>query len=779
MMKNLLALLLLVLSTVFPLRAAVTVRTVDFLETMDLSVNAAGPVLVRMDPVRDRVIVANTNSSSLSLIDGETGKVTNIPLGGRALQHLKDEALTIRRATGEVFLIGDGCFLAVSPESGSSRTIRTDVQFESIAVDESTGNVFLAGRESEKLGFLEAGSDRFELLDWTEGTEDLINANQTPPPPIRKVIADGSLGVIAAVDGTRSRIDLFDGGSGLRKESRTIGLTSGGRWHLAGYDGEEHALYLVMETGARNVIQAGRFDIDGREDRVVSLPGLREGVGIGCHPERDEVYIPYDNHPTVHVVSFTDGGAVHEVKIPAYGNDASTVDGRNDVLYVASWAHGEIDVVDLRDRRLVKRITGLGILPHMFTMTFDPKRRLLYFPRGATAVNGTFGTAVSVLDPGTEELGKIRTGWAPVDLIEVPGGERFLVFGAEDRMAEVRPDGSFEIHRLPYDFPVAAAHGPGDLVYLSYGPHQTYWPTVYIWGAKNGILTIDPGDLSFSDRRIPRQAFEMVQDDGGTLYFTQNNWGKEEQFLGLLPDEIRLYDPARRIALGDTVVRETTQRLLRSDRDTDRLYLVRVGETDDDPGILQVIDTGTRQVEKRITVGRTPTDVVVDDESIYVTGFDSGTISIIDRETFDTEVRQTDGTPLDLCLLDGTVYCIDHTASTLIEVGGSDEPIPVPAPGRPDNMFAWQSRHELIITCHDTDRLTVLSFDPARREFSTIHREFHPFGATGFDTRNSSFYLRGQFGDALFRLTEGREDGQGRLWITDFLAGKLFIIELD
>jgi hypothetical protein len=36
--------------------------------------------------------------------------------------------------------------------------------------------------------------------------------------------------------------------------------------------------------------------------------------------------------------------------------------------------------------------------------------------------------------------------------------------------------------------------------------------------------------------------------------------------------------------------------------------------------------------------------------------------------------------------------------------------------------------------------------------------------------------VRGQFGDALFEITRGKTDADGRLWITDFLSGKLFIL---
>ncbi len=475
--------------------AEVTVTTVDFLSGEGLSVNAAGPQLVQIDESRNRLIVANTLTSSLTIYDCGTGERTNIPVGGRSLQHLKSEAMTFSRKTGDVYLVGSGCIYIVSPEKGTSRTILTDVQFESIAVDDLTGNVFVAGRESKSLGMVKAGSRKLSNRDWLDTSERLMNLNATPPPPIRKVIADNNLGRIIAVDGLQPTLYIFDGQNGKLLESRELPLESGGRWHLAGYNETRHQLYLVIERSDRKVVQAARIDISGDRDMVVPLPEFTEGVGIIYNPGREEVYVPYDNHPSVHVVGFDGVGTVDEVKLPAYGNDAAAVDVANHKLYVGSWAYGEIDVVNLKTQSLEKRITDLGIIPHMFTIAFNPNDGRVYFPKGASAVNGTFGAAITALDPDTEKTKKIYTGWSPIELVDVPSRGSMFVFNSEDQFAEVRPDGSFDTYDLPFDWPVTALRNAEGDVYLSYGPHQSYWPTVYIWGAKNGVLTIDADDL--------------------------------------------------------------------------------------------------------------------------------------------------------------------------------------------------------------------------------------------------------------------------------------------
>jgi YVTN family beta-propeller protein len=757
--------------------ADVSVSKIDFLPLAGVSINAAGPLLVQYDGARNRLVAANTLSSSISIIDCASGSVENIPIGGRALQHLKSEAMTIRKSTGEIYLIGVRCFHIVSPDEMTSRTIRTEVQFESIAVDEESGNVFVVGRESKSLGFLPASSEKLKTRKWLDWREDLVNLNATPPPPIRKVIADPGLGRVLAVDGITSTLYLFDAKSGKEKASRPLGLAKGGRWHLAGYDCNTHCLYLVTETSERKVTEAAKIDVDGGDDVIVQLPQYTEGVGVNYNPARDEIYIPYDNHPSVHVVTFANGGNVDEIAIPAYGNDASAIDVENDILYIASWAFGEIDIVDLETRRLKKRITGLGIIPHMFTIAYNPRSGLIYFPKGATAVNGTFGAAITVLDPEAETLEKIYTGWAPVDLIEMESRNSFLVFNSEDHFAEVHADGIREMFPLPYDYPIEAIHCPGRDVYLSYGPHQSYWPTVYIWDAKNGILTIDKDDLGFYDRRIPRQAHKMQLDDNGVLYFTQNNWGREEQFLGTLEDGVRVFEANRRIRLEDEVEREITQRILRYDPDLRRFYLVRIGEKNEDPSTLQVIDQTDGAVAGKIQLGITAVDLLFDHRNIYVANFDSRSVSIIDKTDFSTGEIETGEQPFRLCRCGDGVFVIHHAGNTVKEVEEGGKTFRLPRKGLPDNCFTWND--DIIITSHGENSLHIIRFDPGSEEFTVLHEERYPFGDTRFDSGNVSFYVRGQFGDGIFEITEGKTDREGRLWITDFLSGKLFILEAE
>ncbi len=777
--KALLTVILFVIPVIF-LNGNTGVQTVDFLALKGLKTNGAGPLLTMADNSRNRVVLVNTNTSSVSIIEGPDHKVRNIPIKTRVPQYLKAEAAIIDGNTGNIYIIGTRSLHIVFPEDGSSKTVDTGQQYEMVAVNEANGDAFLVGRASKVLLRVRLKSLKPEPLPWVDHVENLANLNQTPPPPIRKVVCDNKLQRVVALDGFTHTLYLFSAKRGKLLKKRTLNVKGGTRWHTAGYDQATHHLYTVIETAKRSAIEAIKIDIINGNDVVVPLPGLTEAVGVTYNPSLQEVYIPYDNHPSLHVVDFKPGSAPHEIAIPTYGNDATAIDIENNRLYISCWGYGDVEVVDLKKRRFIKAIKGVGILPHMFNMVFHPGSGHLMIPIGATAVNGSFGASLTALDPVSEKKLIIRTGWSPVALVELEGDKGFMVFNSEDEVAVVSVEGKAEFHQLPDDvrFVNNAIPGGDGVVIASYGPHQSYWPTVYIWAAKNGILTIDPTDMTFYDRRTPRLAHQMVKDKNGALYALQNNWGGEAQFLVSFPDNVRFPNLGnQRLELPDQVVTETTQRILKYDEDKNWLYIVRVGESNAEPGILQIYDLAGKKLKLSYPTGLTPTDLIFDGENIYIANFDSDTVTAVAKEDFSVQRYKTGEKPFKLALLGNDLYCINHNGKSLqvFKKAGGSQTYPLPHEGKSDNIFANQDK--LIITGHSESTLYIDSFDPKSQSFETIHKSEYPFGETTVDTDNSSFYLRGQFGDGIFELNQIKQDKRGRLWITDYLSGKLFIIK--
>ncbi|MEN8222720.1 MAG: hypothetical protein ABFR36_05630 [Acidobacteriota bacterium] len=749
---------------------------VNFLKSIGTDFNGLGPLLVKYDEVRNRVVLLNTNSSSISLINGKNNKVENIPVAGRVPQYLKEGSFVINRKKGNIYFLSRNKLIVVFPDTKTSKAFNTLYQYEMIAVDEISGNCFLAGRESKKIAFLDLKKGNIKYKKIFDKTEKMKNLNQTPPPPIRKIIADTELRKIFIFDGYSSLLYTLNINTAKVISKRRLNIKKGERFHFAGYDNSGHNLYIVSETGKRKDIQALKIDCRNGKDTYVDLPELTEGVGITLNTKRDEIYIPYDNHPVVHIVNFKDGGSYKKVDIPSYGNDASAIDHKKDLLYVASWAYGEIYVIDLVKQKLKKRIKDIGILPHMFSIAFNSKNRELYIPLGATAVNGSFGSALTSLNTDTWEKKKVKTGWGPVDLIELEKDGSFLVFNTEAGFAKISSNGKSEYHKLPYPYPVTAAKSDKGNIFLSYGPHQSYWPAVYIWGAKNGILEIDKGSLQIFDRRIPRLAQKIVFDKSGGLYGLQNSWGKEKLFLTYFPNGIRMFAPQKRLYFYSEIERENIQRVLKYDKDTDHLYIVKTAEKDSDNGSLLVVNAEDKMLIKEIETGRTPTDLQFDNNFIFISNFDSDSITKVDKKTFRTTTLKTGKHPLKVIADKKNIWSLNHTSRSIQSIGENKRTFVIPGGLYPDNFALFGKK--LYITAHRKDEFRIFSLDTENQKLNEIYKFSYPYGDTSFDTSNTAFYLRGQFGDSIYEISKIKQGKDGKLWITDLLSGRLFIITL-
>ena len=70
--------------------------------------------------------------------------------------------------------------------------------------------------------------------------------------------------------------------------------------------------------------------------------------------------------------------------------------------------------------------------------------------------------------------------------------------------------------------------------------------------------------------------------------------------------------------------------------------------------------------------------------------------------------------------------------------------------------------------------MTEFTFNAAfRRE---LQKSAHHYGEVSFDRAEAAFGLRSQWGDGIFRITDMALDDQNRLWVTDYLGGKLWVL---
>jgi hypothetical protein len=131
--------------------------------------------------------------------------------------------------------------------------------------------------------------------------------------------------------------------------------------------------------------------------------------------------------------------------------------------------------------------------------------------------------------------------------------------------------------------------------------------------------------------------------------------------------------------------------------------------------------------------------------------------------------------PIKMALVDTVLYVMCQGENVIQEFSDSRKEYAFPLFGRPNNIELIDDK--LVITSHSENLFLVYYFDINTKNIKLIFTDDYPYGDTSYDHNNTAFYLRGQWGDSVFEITKIVADEKGRVLITDYLSGKLFIIE--
>ncbi len=758
--------------------------TIDFLSHLNIEANALAPQAVCADSRRNRVFAACANSSAVAVIDGAAGRTKVIPVGSRMPRRFREAAMAVSAATGRLFLAAGGQLIVVDPERTSARVIALPDDYETVALHGENDRAYLVGRTCSTLAIVDLDADlppRFVSLG--EASPELAFSAASAPPAIRRLFVDAALERIYVVDGTAARLFVIDARTEALLSSRDLPVDPHPRWHFGGFDPSSGRIFVALENGRREAAEAIAIDPREGKDRKIAIPkGHTEPAGVKADPERGELFVCYDNNTVIHAITFDNEPEIEAIDLPerGMGVNATVYDPRHRTLYAATWMQAALYVVDMESRKRVFTVPFFPVYPHMNSMALNEANGKIYVPSGSTAVNGTFGSALTVFDPRTLTVEKVLTGWGPVSLAPRPGSDDFYVACSEQQLALVRADGSYSLHPLPHPYPRELAAFPGrERVHLVYGPHSSMWPSFYIGGTRTGILSIgnDPGDII--DQQTHRLVQGLLFDGGGRLWTLQNTWGAEEPLIVRFPAG---GEPWQAVRLPGKVANECLLRLLAEDREAGVIYAGRVGNLNTEKGRVYLLDAADGTMINDVEVGVTPTAICLAPQGseCYVANFDSDTVTVIREAGRDCSTIPVGHKPLalDVDLSSGSVYAVNHLGESLTRISGIETTqIPLPPDALPNNILVDQTTGRVLVTAHAASEFRIYDLDPRNGKADTIHTASFPYGEITFDQANAAFGERAQWGDGLFRITDMAIDRRGFVWVTDYLGGKLHIVK--
>ncbi len=762
------------------LTGGIEIKEFDLLKEKKFTVNAAGPLLLCSDDKNENIYIINSISSSITVFNSKSKIIKNIPTGSRTPPFLKNDSFCLNSAANKFIFTTYKSLNVLNITNLFVKNFPCSFQPESVAYSQKEETIFAASSETKKIVAVNLKKESVKEIPLFSRQEEIKNLNMTPPPPIRKIIVDDTLQKVFFFDGMENDLIVMNLNNLKIIQRLKLDLPLVKRWHKTGYDSKKHQAYFVLETDSRKVILAFRINLESFSIDKIELKGLAEGVGYAFNCQKQEVYISYDNDPYIEVVSFNKPEKKTElIAVAAYGNDALVLDGENNLLYCASWAFGEIDIVDLTSKTMVKRVKNAGILPHMFSMIFHKPDRSVYYLKGATAVNGSFGAALLKFDPQTDQITKIKYGWPLADFIKTENA--IIAFNSEDEMAEISTnDSKIIFSNLPVEYPHKAILSPfSERIYLSFGAHQSFWPAVYIWAARNGILTLKP-DKTFEERRLARLAPDFCLLDNDRLIALQNNWGEENQFLALFPDCYQ--EPnlgTNHHQLSEKMINETRQRILLYDKFSQWLLVLKTGETDYEQGTLSIVNAGDLKELKNIRTSRSPIDIAVSRNKIYIASIAENKVDIIEKINFTKNEVLTAREPVKIAIGANDELLILNQGANCLEVISQNkkETFKLPCSGFPDNMELI-SPETLIITSYQKNRADIIRFNLKTKKFSLLYNYEFNFGQTALNNHLNSFFIFLQFADNRLRLSQIKNFNNDIL-ISDYLSSKIIRIRLN
>jgi DNA-binding beta-propeller fold protein YncE len=764
---------------------------VDFAKLSGLNGNAQGSHILIADNVNSRVFAACVNSSSVAIIDAKTDKVTVIPVSGRMPRRLRVQGAAVNHITGEFAVAGQNSVVIVDTAKSKSRTVPLPEDFTSVAMDEKNGNVLAVGRLSGDLAVITPGADKALFVPYGTKEQDVQYFAVSPPTPIRTVWVDQEDRKIYIFDGTQPKLFVLDADTLKTLNVRDLPLSPFPRWHWGGPDWEDSRFYLSVEDDQRVSRFAVSVDLKGSDDIVVELPsGATEPTGVSISTKRNELYIPYDNNDFIHAVSFSPQPKVEQIPHTAkYGIDSSAFDEDKGLLYAPSWAEGIMFEINVAERKVNHHTPYFPVYPHMNNFAFLPKLGKIYIPSGATAVNGTFGSLITVFNVNTLEQKTIRTGWSPVSLVGIPGKDLFFVFSSDQSFAIVSPGGSVKFKNLPYPYLHDSLYNPSDgNVYAAYGPHYSVFPAYYIRATRGGFYTLNTDGEMVAERQTDRLAQKALIDDSGTLWATENIWGKEEPRL--IYFDLKNNSRWGKLMLPPAIDNECALRGLKKNPFNGDLWILRNGDRSSDKGMMYRINPSTKALLATYETGITPTDIAFLENFAIACSFTEDKVTVVNAASENAgeekvfEINIGDG-PIAIAADPSRkeAFVLNHLDSTLSVLICKDNAIQlkknlkIPGGYKPGNIFF--AGGSMYISGHKYDRLVLYRFNPKTEQFKVIMTHNYPYGEISFNQSNAAFANTAQWGDAVYRLNEFALDSKGRLWITDYLSGKLWIVIIN
>ena len=573
----------------------------------------SNPQALVVNPVTNKVYVANSHADgTVTVIDGDIRQMTTLAVGN------SPSALAVNPLTNRVYVASQGATGTVAVIDGASDTVIATLSVggspSDVAVDSSANRIYVANRASDSVTVVNGADNSTAKISTGAGSSPVaVGVNSVTH---KVYVACQGTGRVAVIDESTRLTSLVAVGAGVT----TLALDSAG-----------NRVYAV--AGEQNQVTV----IDGTTDTVVA------SVAVGAHPlavafnsATGQIYTANAGDNTVTAIDAASG---HSTTLAVgAGPTALAVDIVTNKIYVASESSNTVSVIDGATNTLSKASVG----SNPTAVLVNPAADKIY-------VASPGSNRVTVLDDNTHSTTDVATGNSPRALALNPLTNKVYVANFGDRSVTV-VDG--------------ATNAP---------------TTIDLGGSPRGVA-VNPATNRIYVATASQDALAVIDGTAGSVLNTI--------VLGVTPAAVAVNPVTNTIyasspsgnslvmidgatSAASLVAVGHSPRNLAVNPVTNRVYVVNAGDN-----TVTVIDGSTGSAVATVAVGNGPRTVAVNPitNRAYVANFKDNTVTVIDGLTHSTTTVTLGNlrTPIDLAVnpASNKIYVAGQSSGNIAVIDG-------------------------------------------------------------------------------------------------------------
>jgi YVTN family beta-propeller protein len=408
------------------------------------------PFSVAVNPLTNKVYVANAGSNNVTVIDGATNSTATVAAG------TSPQSVAVNPVTNKIYVANQGSnnITVIDGATNNTATVAAGTSPLSVAVNPLTNKIYVANQ----------GSGNVTVIDGATNNTAAVTAGSSPqavavnPATNKTYVANRGSGNVTVIDGATNSTTTV--AAGTSPQSVAVNPAA-------------NKIY-VANSGSGNVTM-----IDGASNNTTTVIAGTSPQSLVVNPVTNKIYVANSGSGNVTVI---DGATNNATTVTAGTSPQSVaVNALTNKIYVANSGSGNVTVIDGATNATVTLTAGSGAI----SVAANPVTNKIY------AANQGSGN-VTVIDGATYLFTTVTAGNAPQAMDVNPVTNKIYVANVGDGTVTVidgatNATATVPVGRAPYS---VAVNPVTNKIYVA---NNTDNNVTVIDGATNVTATVSAG----------------------------------------------------------------------------------------------------------------------------------------------------------------------------------------------------------------------------------------------------------------------------------------------